>query len=56
MKLDREAQLSDLVQRVLDALQDSSDGKDVNPYLFFSHAKLSNWIEDAQQTLKGSSK
>lgn len=41
----------DLLNRVVSAMDDSTDGREINPYTFFNHPELSNWLAEAKELL-----
>ena len=41
----------DLLNRVVLAMNDSTDGREINPYAFFNHPELSNWLAEAKELL-----
>ena len=46
-----QAHALDLIQRIVDAIEDCQTKGEINPYAFFSHHKLSNWLNDAKAIL-----
>ena len=44
-------QSAELVRRIVNALDDSTDGKEINPFEFFNHPDLTNWLSEAKAFL-----
>jgi len=44
-------QSAELVRRIVNALNDSTTGKEINPFEFFNHPDLSNWLAEAKDFL-----
>jgi hypothetical protein len=42
---------NELVRRIVNALDDSTHDKEVNPFEFFNHPDLSNWLAEAKDFL-----
>ena len=41
----------ELIRRIVAALNDSTNGKEINPFEFFNHPDLSNWLAEAKEFL-----
>ena len=41
----------DFIQRVVTAMDESTDGREINPFEFFNHPDLSNWLAEAKDFL-----
>jgi len=41
----------ELIQRIVNAFDDSTNGKEINPFEFFNHPDLSNWLVEAKDFL-----
>ena len=44
-------QSTDLIARIVEALDDSTDGREINPLIFFNHPALFNWLAEAKELL-----
>jgi hypothetical protein len=42
----------DFIQRVVTAMDESTDGREINPLTFFEHPLLRNWLPSAKELLK----
>ena len=47
-------QSTELIRRIVNALNDSTTGKEINPFEFFNHPELANWLVEANEYLNRS--
>ena len=48
-------QSTELIRRIVNALNDSTNGNEINPLEFFNHPDLFNWLAEATELLSQSS-